>query len=256
MVRYCNTLIIAYHSRFLFTILLLTTIQEIFCQQHDLKFHNGGSIMAMVGSNSLAVIVDKRFGYGAQTVTISPRTIFVPHSHLLVGFTGLEGDVQSICDELSVKVLSEMNSHATVGCLLKGENHYIKSRCMSVLLSHILYKKRRSPYYVESIVAGLDKLYDANCNMSYSPFLCGHDVIGARIYSETFICCGAASKSLYGNAETMWRPNLSQEDLMHICGKVFLNALERDCLSGSGAILYLITSNKGIIKYDLTTRTD
>ena len=38
-------------------------------------------------------------------------------------------------------------------------------------------------------------------------------------------------------------------------GKAFLSALERDCLSGYGAIIYLITKD-GIMEYDLATRND
>jgi len=250
-----NTINIIYFLSISFIILLILTMESL-CQQQDLISHNGGSILVMAGANSLAMAVDKRFGYGPQTVNISPRNSFSPHSRLLVGFTGLEGDVQSLCDELSIKVSSKMDRRSGFGFLLKDKGSFLKSHSLCVLLSHILYEKKKNPYYVESIVAGLDKVYDENSNISYVPFLCSHDVIGARSYSKSFLCCGAASKSLYGNAETMWKPNLSQKDLINICGKVFLSALERDCLSGNGAILYLITSREGIIEYELTCRTD
>jgi 20S proteasome subunit beta 3 len=73
--------------------------------------------------------------------------------------------------------------------------------------------------------------------------------------SEAFCVAGVASKSLYGTAEALWRPHLSSEDLAQVCGKAFLSALERDCLSGYGATVYLITRD-GIMEYDLACRND
>ena len=169
---------------------------------------------------------------------------------------------------------------------------------MSMLLSHILYGRRGSPYYVQPIVVGLEKrivktkritdvLIDDdndNCNggvyvgsddngnlelvkkeqkkepnslrFEYLPFLCAQDVIGARSTSSSFVCSGVASKSLYGTAEAMWKPDLSPDELVQVCGRAFLSALERDCLSGYGAIIYLLVGGEGIIEIDLACRND
>ena len=143
---------------------------------------------------------------------------------------------------------------------------------MSTLTSHVLYGRRQSPYYVEPLIVGLEKVTnqqridhdneqsvddstnDNHCN--YRPFLCAQDVIGAQSKSDAFCCAGVASKSLYGTAEALWRPHLSPDELRHICGKAFLSALERDCLSGYGAILYLMTADGGIVQYELACRND
>jgi 20S proteasome subunit beta 3 len=89
----------------------------------------------------------------------------------------------------------------------------------------------------------------------YRPFLCSMDMIGATSESKSFVCAGAASKSLFGTAEALWEPNMDSKRLMEVCGKAFLSALERDCFSGYGAIVYLITKD-GIIEYDLAGRND
>ena len=81
------------------------------------------------------------------------------------------------------------------------------------------------------------------------------DMIGAQSFSKSFVCSGAASKSLYGTAEALWKPNLEPEQLVRVCGKAFQSALERDCLSGYGALVYLI-SKEGVIEYDLKSRND
>ncbi len=251
-------------------------------QQQDPTTLNGGSILAMTGKNCVAVAVDKRFGSGPQTVNISPRTVLIPHSRVLVGFTGLEGDVQSLASDLSTIVSEKKGRHLGFGF---GDDHHgekngqgkeISPKSMCMLLSHVLYGRRSSPFYVEPIVAGLEKrivnrkiiegnreqegnTVDVKTNemeIEYIPFLCAQDIIGAQSKSSSFVCSGAASKSLYGTAEALWKPELKPEELVQVCGRAFLSGLERDCLSGYGAIIYLLVGGKGIIEIDLACRTD
>ena len=54
----------------------------------------------------------------------------------------------------------------------------------------------------------------------------------------------------------MWRPNLSREELPMVCGQAFLRALERDCLSGYGAVVFLLAANGDVVEYDLESRVD
>lgn len=243
-------------------------------QQQDPTKLNGGSIMAMAGKNCVAVAVDKRFGSGPQTINIAPRTVLIPHSRVLVGFTGLEGDIQTLASELSTLVAEKKGRHLGFGFESGDSSSYksyrdISPKSMSMVLSHVLYGRRRSPYYVEPIVAGLEKRIkvkktlspDAidkqqNTECEYIPFLSAQDVIGAQCISNSFVCSGAASKSLYGTAEAMWKPDLEPEELIQVCGRAFLSALERDCLSGYGAIIYLLVGGQGVTEIDLACRTD
>jgi 20S proteasome subunit beta 3 len=168
----------------------------------------------------------------------------MPHPKLMVAFTGFEGDIQSLSQELSIQVASKRNR----GFMTHTKKRSISPQAMAMLLSHVLYAKRQAPYYVEPVLVGL-------VSESGKPFLCSYDLIGAQSRSEAFCVAGVASKSLYGTAEALWRPHLSSEELVHVCGKAFLSALERDCLSGYGAIVYLITRD-GIVEYDLACRND
>ena len=96
------------------------------------------------------------------------------------------------------------------------------------------------------------------------PYLCGTDMLGAQSTSTSFVCSGVASRSLHGTAEALWKPNLDGEELVEVCGRAFVSALERDILSGYGAVVYLIQGGcdgddgKGvqIIEYVLACRND
>ena len=95
------------------------------------------------------------------------------------------------------------------------------------------------------------------------PYICGTDMLGAQSSSQSFVCSGVASRSLHGTAEALWRPDLEADELVEVCGRAFISALERDCLSGYGAVVYLIQSGDGgdeddvqIIEYVLACRND
>jgi len=95
------------------------------------------------------------------------------------------------------------------------------------------------------------------------PYLCGTDMLGAQSTSTSFVCSGVASRSLHGTAEALWKPNLDGEELVEVCGRAFVSALERDILSGYGAVVYLIQGGCGndgkdvqIIEYVLACRND
>ena len=255
---------------------------------------NGGSLMAMAGHECVALAVDKRFGSGPQMVNIAPRHVWAAHPNLMLAFSGLEGDVQSLAEELKMEVDAKRNralgfSIGGLKSVTDGRNNEMGDRrsrispsALACLTSHVLYKKRG--YYVEPLVVGL-------MEKTRKPFLCAMDMIGAQSFSDSFICSGAASTSLYGTAEALWKPNMKPKDLLECCGKVFQSgecmnnykdlcrkfdksqldiphqllffycyfrfskALERDCLSGYGILIYLI-SKDGIAEYDLASRND
>lgn len=186
-------------------------------------------------------------------VNVSPRPVLKPHPHLMVAFTGLEGDVQSLHQVLKVQVES-----TTRRSLLTSAVRRISPRALASLTSHILYGRRNSPYFVEPIVAGLERVWDEENeggSIKLRPFLCTYDLIGAQSKSDAFVCAGIASSSLYGTAEALWRPGLRSEELAEVCGKAFLSALERDSMSGYGAMLYVMCKDR-IIEIDLMCRND
>ncbi len=231
-------------------------------QQQDPSEMNGGSMMAMAGNNCVAIAVDKRFGSGPQMINVIPRTVLAPHSQVMIGLVGLEGDVQSLAKEVSIQISTKMERYLGFGDSLTRDRR-ISPKSASLLMSHLLYRRRNGPYYVEPIIAGLEKVSNKNGGaakegsaIEYKPFLCAQDLIGAQSKSTQFVCSGAASKSLYGTAEAMWRPDLTPDELVQVLGRAFLSAMERDCLSGYGAVLYLMVGGEGIEEIELASRND
>ena len=223
-------------------------------------------------------------------VTVAPRLVWIPHPSLMVAFVGLDGDVQSLSETLQVEIHGKLNralglqlssssfsslppsSSSTTTDVGREKEASVLRRisplALASLTSHVLYQNR-GKFYVEPLIAGLRLTRKKTTRGGGSgsthgdddegehlvPFLCGMDSIGAQSLSDSFVCSGAASSSLYGTAEALWRPNLEPDELVEACGKAFQSALERDCLSGYGVLVYLITKD-GIVEHDLASRND
>lgn len=179
-----------------------------------------------------------------QMVNVAPRHVWSPHPNIMLAFVGLETDVQTLSQGLKLGIAAKRNRALGFGTDLASRR--ITPAALAHLTSHVLYNKRG--YYVEPLVVGLTE-------KTHQPFLCSMDMIGALSFSKMFVCSGAASKSLYGTAEALWRKNLEPKELVEVCGKAFQSALERDCYSGYGVVVYLITKD-GIEEYDLASRND
>lgn len=72
---------------------------------------------------------------------------------------------------------------------------------------------------------------------------------------DDFIVAGTSAQSLYGTCEAFFRKGMEPEELFRTVSRCLLSALERDCLSGYGAVVHLITEH-GIESRELATRMD
>lgn len=91
---------------------------------------------------------------------------------------------------------------------------------------------RFGPYFVEPVVAGLDK--------NNEPFICSMDLIGCINFAKDFVVSGTAGPNLYGMCESLWEPDLEPEDLFETISQALLNAQDRDALSGWGAVVHVM----------------
>jgi 20S proteasome subunit beta 3 len=238
----------------------------------------------------------------------NPRILLLPNSNTLMAWTGLYGDGLGFSEELSVLLAGKLRRARGMRFGSYSNNHVndhnngmsasisrrkeMNPRSTAMLMSHLLYRRRNAPYYVEPVIVGLETVpidnideTDDRCQPLISktarasnvedsalsiataaisgqtekityelqqrnrrttrttiqrPFLCTTDMLGAQSTSHSFVCSGVASRSLHGTAEALWRPNLEGDELVEICGRAFVSALERDCYSGYGAVVYLI----------------
>ncbi|KAI8061741.1 nucleophile aminohydrolase [Gongronella butleri] len=199
--------------------------------------YNGGSVVAMVGKDCVAIAADKRLGQQFMTVSTDFQKIFKVSEKSFVGLPGLASDVLTLSERFRFKV----------NMYKMKEERDIEPKTLAHMVSSTLYERRFGPYFVEPVVAGLDK--------NNKPFICSMDLIGCINFAKDFVVSGTAGPNLYGTCESMFEPDLEPEDLFETVSQALLNAQDRDALSGWGAVVHIITPTE-IITRTLKARQD
>ncbi|KAJ2762247.1 proteasome core particle subunit beta 3 [Coemansia nantahalensis] len=199
--------------------------------------YNGSAVVAMVGKGCVAIASDKRLGQRALTVDMDFQKVFPMTERTYVGLPGLATDVKTLHDRFRMHV--NLYKHR--------EERTIEPETFANMVSHTLYERRFGPYFVEPVVAGLDK--------NDQPFICGMDLIGCLNYAKDFIVSGTADNNLFGMCESLWEPDLEPEDLFETVSQCLLNAVDRDAMSGWGAVVHIITPS-GVTTRELKGRMD
>lgn len=199
---------------------------------------NGGSAVAMVGKECIAIACDLRLGNQSLGLSNNFEKVFQFGDKTFLGLTGLASDVLTLKEDFRLK----HNLYKL------REEREIEPKTLANLVSSSLYEKRFGPYFIGPIVAGLE-------SKTNKPFICGFDLIGCIDFAKDFIVSGTASDQLYGMCESLYEPNLEPEDLFETISQALLNAVDRDALSGWGAVVYIVTKDK-VVKRVLKTRQD
>jgi len=200
--------------------------------------YNGGAVLAMKGKKCVAIAADKRFGIQTQTLAMDFQKIFEMGPHLYLGLPGLATDTQTVHERLKFRLnLYELK-----------ESRHIHPKTFGNMVSNMLYEKRFGPYFVEPVIAGLDP-------KTFEPYVCSMDLIGCINEPEDFVVAGTCTEQLYGVCEALWEPDLEPDDLFEIISQALTNALDRDPVSGWGAVVHIIEKDKVTTK-NLKTRMD
>jgi len=195
--------------------------------------YNGGCVVAMTGKNCVAIASDLRFGIQAQTIAKNMSKVYKITDKCFIGLTGLVTDALT----LSQKIKFRTNLYKL------REDREIKPSVLSNLISSLLYEKRFGPFYVEPVICGLQ-------GPENKPFISSMDLIGASMFTDDFVVTGStASEALFGVCESMYRPNMEPEDLFETISQCLLCAVDRDALSGWGAVVHVITKDSVTTKY-------
>ncbi|KAG4954352.1 hypothetical protein JHK87_039946 [Glycine soja] len=216
--------------------------------------YNGSAVVAMVGKNCFAIASDRRLGVQLQTIATDFQRISKIHDKLFIALSGLATDAQTLYQRLVFRhKLYQLR-----------EERDMKPETFASLVSALLYEKRFpfkmalgfefydedelrqtgvsfakylfGPYFCQPVIAGLGD--------EDKPFICTMDCIGAKELAKDFVVSGTASESLYGACEAMFKPDMEPEELFETISQALLSSVDRDCLSGWGGHVYVVTPNE------------
>eukprot|EP00043_Microstomoeca_roanoka_P008057 m.77771 g.77771 ORF g.77771 m.77771 type:complete len:205 (+) comp14080_c0_seq1:1199-1813(+) len=199
--------------------------------------YNGSALVAMTGKECVAIAADRRLGAQAQTVSTDFQKIFQMGPKVFVGLPGLGTDAITVSNRLKFR----LNLYKL------REERDIEPQTLVQMISSFLYEHRFGPYFVEPIVAGLDS--------KNRPYVGSTDLIGCPMVTSDFVVGGTSSQQLYGMCESLYKADMEPEDLFETVSQALLNAVDRDCLAGWGAVVYIIEKDK-ITKRELKGRMD
>ena len=182
----------------------------------------------MIGDKCVAIGSDQRIGVQYTTVGSNMQKIFKIQDNILMGLAGLATDIQTFALEMRRKVETYRIK----------ENVDLTPQLFINLVGSTLYEHRFAPFYVSPVVVGLD------VNDNYKGYVANYDSIGCITQSGDFQVSGTSTEMLYGVCEAFYRSGLKEDELFETCSQCLLSGIERDCFSGWGAVVYVMSHGK------------
>ena len=198
---------------------------------------NGGACVAMAGKECFAVASDHRLGEQFKTISMDTPKLHIINKNCVVGFTGLRTDQISFAKHLQYN----LNLYKL------REERDISGKALAALIGNMLYEKRFGPWFVEPVIGSIDD--------NGKVYLASTDLIGAPCEPADYVVTGTCEDSLHGMCEALWRPDMNPDELFECVSQAMLSSVERDCLSGYGATVIIVTKD-GITKKVLKGRKD
>eukprot|EP01063_Lacrimia_lanifica_P024611 TRINITY_DN32483_c0_g1_i1.p2 TRINITY_DN32483_c0_g1~~TRINITY_DN32483_c0_g1_i1.p2 ORF type:complete len:221 (+),score=102.05 TRINITY_DN32483_c0_g1_i1:48-665(+) len=200
--------------------------------------YNGGAVVAMMGKDSIAIASDNRLGTQFNTIARNNIKVHQVGKKVFVGLPGLETDNQT----LLAKIKFRMNMFRL------REEREMPVKAVAAMLGNLLYEHRWGMFFVEPVVAGLDD--------DGKPYCVAFDSIGAGCAPDDFVVTGTAQDSLLGMCESLWRPDMDEDELFEVTSQALMASLDRDCLAGWGATVKILTADGKCTTRQLKTRMD
>lgn len=172
----------------------------------------------------ILIASDLRLGNQALTVACNFDKVFPITERVYIGLPGLASDLTTLREKFRYRV----------NMYKMKEERDIQPETFAHLVSSTLYEKRFGPYFVEPVIAGLSSPDAPEPN---EPFIAASDLIGCLNFAKDFVVSGTASDKLFGMAEGLWEEDLGPDELFETISQTLLGALERDALSGWGAVV-------------------
>ena len=137
--------------------------------------YNGGSVVAMVGKNCVAIACDLRLGQQAMAIATNHDKVFPITNHTYVGLPGLASDTETL----------RQTFRHRINMYKMKEERSIQPETFAKLVSSTLYEKRFGPYFVEPVIAGIN-------TETNEPFIAATDLIGCINFAKDFVVSGTA----------------------------------------------------------------
>ncbi|ANB15576.1 proteasome core particle subunit beta 6 [Sugiyamaella lignohabitans] len=198
---------------------------------------NGGTILGIAGEDYALIAGDTRHTTGYSINSRYEPKVFDVGDNLVVSANGFAADGNALVDAIKNRV--EWYHHA--------HNKPLKVQSLARQIQHLLYRKRFFPYYVHTILAGLDDegkgaIYSYDPVGSYEREQCRAGGAAASLIMP-FLDNQVYFKNQFDPATQQYRVRsyLPIDDAIKIVRDAFSSATERHIHVGDGLEVLIVT---------------
>lgn len=189
------------------------------------KAFHGTTTTGIVCKDGVVLATDKRATSGSFIASKTVNKIYKIGNHLASTMAGRVADAQSIMDVIRAEAaLFEIEYERSMPV-----------KAASNLMANILFGSRFFPYYIQTIVAGVDDEGSHAFNL---------DFFGS-IIREDYICTGSGSPIAYAIIEENYHEDITVEEALSVLIRAVNAAMNRDSASGDGFNAVKITREEG-----------
>jgi proteasome beta subunit len=188
---------------------------------------HGTTTIALRFKDGVVVAADKRASMGTFVASKKAEKVHILNGFTVATIAGLVSDAQYLINL----------TRANINLYELARGYPPTSKMAGNLLASIMYEQYRQyfPYYVNMIVAGLDK---------EGPHVFNLDMAGG-ITDEDFASTGSGSLVAIGVLESTWKADLPEKDGIAIAIKALATAISRDTATGDGMDVAVV-NKKGV----------
>lgn len=197
----------------------------------ELAYYFGATAVGIKAKNGVVLTADKRMSYSGFIMSRNVRKVFVINDRIAIAVTGFYADISGLQRMLEAEIrYYEIRN-----------NKRLPLKSVAKLLSSILYSYKLMPFYVETVVGGIDS--------DNEPRIYVLDPVGA-ITEEKFIATGSGATLALGVIEAEYNKNIDLDKASELALSAMRAAVGRDAGTGDGIDMVRIKKEGG---YEIKT---
>ncbi|MGD6806424.1 MAG: archaeal proteasome endopeptidase complex subunit beta [Candidatus Bathyarchaeia archaeon] len=191
--------------------------------QPGMPWMPGATTVGLVFHGGVLLAAEKRVTYGNFIMSKGGKKVFKVTDRIGVACAGLVGDMQILA--------REMEAQANLYSMDVGRP--ISVRSASKLLANVLFNRRYSPLFTQTIVGGLDE-------EGASIYIL--DVLGSLI-PDKYAVVGSGTEIAIGVIEESYKESITLKEAKDLVTRAIKSAIARDSMSGDGVDFLIITKD-------------
>ncbi len=195
-------------------------------------YYPGATTVGIRGRDCVAIAAEKRFAYGYFVVSKQARKVFKITNYVGAACAGVMADMQNLIKEVI----------AVVNLYRLEQNMEPSVKTIAKILSWSLFGNRYFPYFMETIVGGVD---------SEGPHVMVLDPLGSMI-EDDYAVVGTGAEIAVGVIENIYRKDMTASEIYEVAAKAIRASIARDAGSGNGIDILLYTKD-GLMAEDTIT---